>query len=83
MSSSVYPERALQWILEQDEATSVDQLADNGIFGTLSAKISAALTLCFTGEFARRMGVIEEQYLKKHRKMIPNYARPQCGGIGA
>ena len=51
-------------------AKSEEELKDNGRFGTLSAKLSEALTACFVGEFAKRMNVREEEYLQKHKKMM-------------
>ena len=68
--SSSNPPRALEWIIEQENAVSVDELEEDDGFETLNAKLSTALTRCFTGEFARKMQIVEEEYLKRTKKLL-------------
>ena len=69
-SSSSDPDRALEWITKQEEAKSIAELARNEGFRTLSSKLAAALTSCFTGDFARKMQVQEEEYFQATGKLL-------------
>ena len=58
-------------------AEQVEELADNGIFGTLSSTLSEGLSRCFTGEFAKRMQVREEEYLNQEDTLLGLYIIPR------
>ena len=54
-SSSGQPSKALEWILKQDTTKTVEELADDEGFETLSSKIAAGLSKILHGECAGLM----------------------------
>ena len=65
-SASSDPDSAFAWIMQVEASTaSVETLFDSGQFKTLDAKLSAALGRIVSGELARQISIVEEDYAKK------------------
>ena len=59
------PKAAHKWIKKVEDAQSMDELADSEGFETLDVKIATALHECLTGEFHRRITLMEEEADRK------------------
>ena len=60
-SASARPQAAFHWILEIDEASTMEELENSGDFETLSAKIATGLSAIFTGAFQRQITLLEDR----------------------
>ena len=60
-SSSIFPEQAFRWVQYVDETKFMEQLENSGDFATLDFKIASSLTESISGEFLRKVNVIEDK----------------------
>jgi len=64
------PDEAFTWICQVDEvAMDIDTLSDSGRYKTLDVKLSAALNPILTGDLAKQISALEEQYGAKGKFM--------------
>ena len=60
-SGSIKPKEAYEWISATTQAPTWESLSDDGTFETLNYKIASALMEICTGEFKRKLMLIERQ----------------------
>ena len=89
--SGVVDESSLAWILEvESPSTTYEGLGSSGMFPTLDSKLAVAISKISSGEFARRLGNLEEQSAESGRlvrgrqmlhMMYAEYALSTTGNI--
>jgi hypothetical protein len=68
-SASGRPTATFAWVAEAETATTMEELADDGSFETLSIKMAAGLMKRIHGEFRRQIDVIEEKQANEGRML--------------
>ena len=68
-SISGNPDEAFLWINEIEEADTMDELAESGLFPLLDSKIASGLSEILNGEFQRQVQVLDEKAAIKGRML--------------